>query len=272
MFRKVFSSITTGILVFLLTIPALQAQATQVKIIGPAIGYTSHDITTIATDLGQMLSASPGYSGSSASATVLSGLSLIEAFYHPSYRTATRTAVDTKHDYLVILPETIFYTSFPEATFEGVLQLSRRALNVCSKPLLLMPRGGSLSINALGENSYRIGNGCGIDVVPGGYAVEAAGLANPGSNTTNLRRQAYLLAATLFTKITGLNAATNTTYAPSDVGNSTVRGNLAATAVTENDTHATSAHYSTSRYNTGAVRYRTVTPPSGTAWQPIQAV
>lgn len=70
--------------------PLLYAQSTQVKIVGPDAAYTTHDMTTIASDLDAMLKATSGRSGSAASATVLSGLSLIETYYHPSYRNATR--------------------------------------------------------------------------------------------------------------------------------------------------------------------------------------
>ncbi|MGL5019968.1 MAG: PKD domain-containing protein [Luteolibacter sp.] len=255
----------TILTLLLFATPLLQAQSIQVKILGPDAAYTTHDMTTIALDLDAMLKATSGRSGSAASATVLSGQSLIEAYYHPSYRNATRAVTDTKYDYLVILPETGFLSKFPEGAFDGVLQMSRRALNVGSTPLLLMPRGGSLAIATVGENSYRIGNGSGIEVVPGGYAVEAvSGLSNPAT-TRNTRRQSYLMAASLYTKITGLNPATSTTYVPLDGGGLALDvSTLANAAVSANNTHATTPHYSTSRHNSGAIRFRTTTPPNNT--------
>lgn len=245
--------------------PLLDAQSTQVRIVGNDTAQTLHDIATIAADLDAMLKGTTGYSGSSASASVSPGRSLVEAFYSPSNRGWFRGILSTKYDYLVILPEIRYYQYLPEVTFDGVLQMSRMALNAGSKPLLLMPRGGTLPISSMGENSYRIANGCGIDVVPGGYAVNSqSGLSSP-TTTRDTRRQAYMLAATLYTKITGLNAATSTTYIPTDdVGSPLDVSNLAGKAVTAVNTHDTTNHYTTSRHNSGAIRYRTITPPNNT--------
>ncbi len=248
-----------------LTTSALSAAAIKVKIVGNDTAQTSHDIATIAVDLDAMLKASSGYSGSSATASVSPGRSLVEAFYSPSNRSWLRGILSTKYDYLVILPELGYYEYLPEVTFDGVLQMSRMALNAGSTPLLLMPRGTTLPIATMGENSYRIANGCGIEVAPGGYAVDSqSGLSSP-TTTRDTRRQAYLLAATLYTKITGLNAASSTTYIPTDdVGSALDVSTLAGKAVTAVNTHATPNHYTTSRHNSGAVRYRTITPPNNT--------
>ncbi len=236
----------------LLTASPLHSAAVNVRLVGLSTSYSSHDISAIATQLNGMLAATPGYSGSSAAATVFSGRSLTEAYYYPAYRDATRAAVAGDYDYLVILPETTWLYNYPEMTFDGVLQMSRKALAVGTTPLLLMPgTGTSAYINTLGTNSYRIGNGCGIHVIPGGYAAQSA---NQLSMTTN---QAYLLAATIFTKITGLNAASGTSYVPASVSN---YSSLAGTAVTTTNTHNTTVHYTTSRENSGLVRYRNITP------------
>jgi autotransporter-associated beta strand protein len=99
--------------------------------------------------------------------------------------------------------------------------------------------------------------------VPGGYAAQSAGLLNPSGN--NQLRQAYLLAATVFTKITGLDAASGTSYSPS-ISNF---ASLAGTAVTTTNTHKSTIHYSTSRENSGLIRYRAQTPANNSvryAW------
>ncbi len=259
---RVYGAIALSLL---LSTSALSAAAIDVKIVGNDTAETSHDIATIAVDLDAMLKASSGYSGSSASASVSPGRSLVEAFYSPSNRSWLRGILSTKYDYLIILPEIRYYEYLPEVTFDGVLQMSRMALNAGSTPLLLMPRGTTLPIGTVGGNSYRIANGCGIEVAPGGYAVDSqSGLSSP-TTTRDTRRQAYLLAATLYTKITGLNAATSTTYIPTDdVGSALDVSTLAGKAVTAVNTHATTKHYTTSRHNSGAIRYRTITPPNNT--------
>jgi len=244
------------LLLFIYSAPLLRAAVANVRVIGLSSSYGAHNATSIATELNSIFAGASGYTGSSASASVLSGRSLTEAYYHPSYRTATRAALAESYTHLVILPETFWLSVYPEMTFDGVYQMGRKAFGQGATPLLLMPgTGTSSNITTLGTNSYRIGNGCGIHIVPGGYAAQSASLIDP-STTTNQARQAYLLAATIFTKITGLNASTGSTYIPSVSSPST----LASTAVTTVNTHNTTVHYTTSRENSGLVRYRTITP------------
>ncbi len=255
-----FRIFTIALLLWSLNPLQLQAAAVNVRIVGPSTSFSAHDISAIAAELNNMLAATSGYSGSSAAATVLSSRSLTEAYYHPSYRDATRAAVTDDYDYLVILPETQFLHSYPEMTFDGVLQMSRKALDVGTTPLMLMPGTGTTAyVSTLGTHTYRIANGCGIHAIPGGYAAQSANLLGP-STANNKLRQAYLLAATVFTRITGLNAASDTSYSPS-ISNF---ASLAGTAVTTTNTHNTTTHYTTSRENSGLVRYRNITPPNNT--------
>jgi hypothetical protein len=245
-----------------------QAAAVKVGIIGPDASYAVHNATAIATELNQIFAAASGYAGSSVSATVLGGRTLTEAYYHPSYRAATRAVLDVKQDYLILLPETGFLYSYPEMVFDGVLQMSRRALNAGATPLLLMP--GNLNtfvVNTIGSNTYRVANGCGIDAIPGAYGTRTANLLTPPDDIGR-KSQAYLLAAMLFRKITGLNAA-DTSYIPTYAGTPLDVVNLTSIANTTLSTHQSTVHYSTSRETTGRVRYRTITPASNTvryAW------
>ncbi|MFU8893939.1 MAG: InlB B-repeat-containing protein [Luteolibacter sp.] len=229
--------------------------------VGLSTTSSTHDVPAVTTHLDNMLATATGYSGSSASSTVLTGRSLIEAYYHPDYRAATRAAVAGECDYLVIFPETTWLNNYPEMTFDGVLQMSRQSLHAGTKPLLLMPgRTSDAYTDVLGVHSYRIANGCGIHAVPGGYALKSAKLLSP-STTNNWDRQAYLLAATVFTRITGLNAITDTTYRPSTANTSTLTS-LAKTAEDTVNAQSTAVRYSTSRETAGLVRYRTFTPPN----------
>ncbi len=248
-------TITATLFLSIFAAPRLQAGGVNVRIIGPASSYASHDAAAIATELNNILAGASGYAGSSSSVTVLSGATLTEAYYHPSCRTATRAALAESYTHLVILPETGWLVSYPEQTFDGVYQMSRKAFAKGSTPLLLMPGTGTASnITNLGTNAYRIGNGCGIHIIPGGYAAQSASLVDP-STTTTQARAAYLLAATIFTKITGLNASTGSTYVPSVSSYSTLASTAASTITTQNST----VHYSTTRENSGLIRYRPFT-------------
>ncbi len=250
-------AITATLFLSIFAAPQLRAAVVNVRLIGPYLTQASHDSTAIAAELNSILAGASGYTGSTAAATVLDGNTLTEAYYHPTYRTSTRAALALSYTHLVILPETAWLNSYPEMTFDGVYQMSRKAFAQGATPMLLMPgTGTSGNVTILGTNAYRIGNGCGIHTIPGGYAAQSASLLDP-STTNNQARQAYLLAATIFTKITGLNATTGSTYVPTVSSPST----LATTAVTTINTHNSTVHYSTSRENSGLIRYRPITPP-----------
>lgn len=256
-------------LVFLLSsVWQARAEVIHVRLMGQNSLFTSQDGAAISTELNSILTGSGAYAGSSATSTVLGGRSLTEGFYHPSHRVATRAALAGSYDYLVILPETGFLASYPEIVFDGVLQMSRRALNTGATPLLLMPAASPLDVGRFGPQTYRIANGCGIEAVPGGYAAEAGSLLTPTS-ASDLKRRAYLLAATLFTKITGLNAATGSSYIPTHGGSPIDFTHLANVAATTLNTHSNTLHYSTPRETTGRIRFRPITPANNTvryAW------
>ena len=266
-FAKRSLSLPLGASVLLLA-QELRAEVIQVQLLGPNSLFTSYESADISFELNNILASATGYSGSSATTTVTGGRSLTEAYYHPFHRQATRPALLGNYDYLVLLPETDFTSTFPEMVFDGVLQMSRRALNAGSAPLLLMPGVSNAAVSNYGANSYRIANGCGIDVVPGGYSTQSGGLLAPAT-PLDIKRQAYLLAATIFTKITGLNAATDSTYISTQSGTPIDVANLANIAASTVSTHLNTTHYSTSRENTGRIRYRNIAPPNGTvryAW------
>ncbi len=256
---SVLRILTTALVLSLWIATQVRAEVIRVRLLGQNSLFSAQDSAAISTELNSILSAAAGSAGSSATTTVLGGRSLTEGFYHPTHRVATRAALIGNYDYLVILPETGFLAAYPEVVFEGVLQMSRRALNAGATPLLLMPGNSVSEVSNFGPQVYRIANGCGIDAVPGAYATQAGGLLG-ATSSLNLKRQAYLLAATLFTKITGLNAAAASSYAPTDNGSPIDFANLAGIAESTLNTRFNSLQYSGSRETTGRVRYRPITP------------
>jgi autotransporter-associated beta strand protein len=260
--------ITVLILHSLFVASQARAQVIRVHLMGQNSLFSEQDSQAIAAELNSILAVASGYEGSSAVSTVLGGRTLAEGLYHPTHREVTRTTLSGVYNYLIILPETAFLATYPESVFEGVLQMSRRALNVGAIPLVLMPGKSSTEISSFGPELYRIANGCGIDAIPGGYAAQSGELLAP-SSALDLKRRSYLLAATIFTKITGRNAATGSRYIPSESGIPIDPTSLANVASSSVGTHLNTVHYTTSRETIGRVRYRPIIPANNTvryAW------
>jgi len=209
------------------------------------------NMSLVATYLDTMFEQTPSFAGSSCewhSETYIDSLS--EAYYDTRYRATTAAKIADEYDVVVLVPYYEYLRVAPEFVFEGAWNLSRDILEAGAWPILLMGPGGSNSyVSIVGENAYRVANGCGISVNPAGYALSDQGLFIVSTGA----RQAYLVAASLYAQITGLNAA-NLAYAP--VSDSVT---LANSATNNYQAHLSQEHYNnTSRHDSGMVRYRNV--------------
>lgn len=206
------------------------------------------NISQVQVYLDGMLSATPSYAGSSCAWHGEANVdSLQEAHYDPRHSASTLAAIQGGYDYVVLLDWYIYLRWSPEFVFEGVLQLSKDILGAGAEPILLMGTGASnADLTAIGENAYRVANGCGIQINPAGYALYDQGIFSVNSSNT----QAYLVAASLYAQITGLSAA-DLAYAP--VAGSVT---LAQAADSILATQQGTTHYNTSRHETQMVRYR----------------
>lgn len=138
----------------------------------------------------------------------------------------------------------------PEVFYEGCTQFSKLILNtVSSTPMIFLPDNADEDVSVFGPIMYRVASGVGMDLIPGAYALDAAG-------ATIQAEEDYLYACAIFTQLTGLNA-TVSTYSPAGIsgGDATTLGNTAETTV---NLHATTVHYTTSYENDGAVVYRSL--------------
>jgi len=239
-------------------LPLSKAADVDVLLYSAQASDVSIDVEKTNGYLNEMLQQSAGYEGSSSSSFSQRGVnSLVEAIHDPKYRNTTITQISGNYDYVVFVPSSLtFYgkaisvKEFPELVFEASYQMSRYVLNAGAHPILLMgdPETQANAAKA-GENTYRIANGCGISANPAGYAIADQGLAG-ASTTTTLNQQAYLVAASLYSQITGLNAA-DLSYTP--VTDSQA---LADAAFNNLQFHSTATHYTTSVHNEGMMRYR----------------
>jgi hypothetical protein len=236
-------------------------------------GYSySSDVTLkyIAEYLWGLLEATSGYADAQVDYdSEAYAHSLSDIYYDPMHADLKAT-IGSGYRYVVLF-DSDQAQAYPEILYEGCKQLSQTVLDAGGTPLLMMYRTDYLETEQLGEYAYRAGNGCGVDVVPAGYALEVAGL--PGKQVAEARaQQAWLFACAIYTKITGLdpiatgyspsydkfewsyNEYYDTRYAISD----TDTANLRSYAVDAVETHSTNVHYNTSYEFDGSVVYRSI--------------
>ena len=265
------SALTLSISIGLGMLMKSQAEDIDVLLFSAEAGSVSIDVSQTSTYLNEMLLQTAGYAGSSCTSYSQSGVnSLVEAIHDPSYRNNTITQVTGNYQYVVLIPSSLTHSGlpvsvkeYPEMVFEASYQLSGPILNSGARPILLMGDPESqANASLVGENTYRIANGCGISANPAGYAVADQNLAGT-SNPTNLKKQAYLVASSLYSQITGFNAA-DLAYSPVSASQT-----LANAAMANLQTHQSATHYTTSVHNSGMIRYRyldlNAAPMNGTA-------
>ncbi|WP_372806794.1 hypothetical protein [Pontiella sp.] len=193
--------------------------------------------------------------------------SLADIYYDPMHA-GLKATIGAGYRYVVLF-ESEQGSAFPEIMYEGCRQLSQVVLEAGGTPLLMMYRSDTVETGQYGEYAYRAANGCGIDVVPAGYAMELAGLQGK-QTSANTARQAWISACAIYAEITGLDPAA-TGYAPSyehfdfyyndyvDTRYELSGADVAALrdhAVDAVSTHATNVHYTTGCELDGAVVYR----------------
>lgn len=211
---------------------------------------TGFDASKMSLYLDEMLKATPSFTGSSCTFhTEVDVDSLLEIHYDTRYSATTAAEIKKDYDVVVMVPYYLYPRWAPELTFEAVMQLSSEILAAGARPILLMSVGdGNGDAGVVGAHSYRIVNGCGIEVNPAGYALLDTGLFVRSLG----EQQAYLVAASLYAQITGLSAA-DLDYAP--VAESVV---LATAADANLVIQAGRTQYSGSQESRGMVRYRNV--------------
>jgi len=251
--RNLLKGLTCVCALILWENPLLRAKDVDVLLLSPQVASQNDpglNMTLVSSYLNTMLGQAPDFAGSSCTWHSQQYIdSLHEAYYDPRYSSSTAAAIAGDYDVVVLVPYFEYLTWAPEFVFEGVWNLGREILELGAEPILLMGPGSVTGNFATsGENAYRIANGCGISVNPAGYTLSAQGLYLPSTGN----RQAYVVAASLYAQITGLNAA-DLPYMP--VSGSEALANSATSIFQQ---HQALLHYNTSRHDSGMVRYRTV--------------
>lgn len=105
-------------------------------------------------------------------------------------------------DYIILIPDPYTIETMPGLYALGVSEIAREVANGTAETLLLMPwpNGTGSSVAHYEEMVYRAGRSGGFKVAPAGLAWDAESPTPTGTNA------AYLAAATIYSRIFGLNA------------------------------------------------------------------
>jgi hypothetical protein len=191
--------------------------------------------------------------------------SIADIYYDPQFTNLKSTIINGNYKYVIFFDSEQAYT-YPEIIYEACKQFSQPILEAGGTPMLMMNYSTYVKdADQLGTSLYRAANGNGIEVIPAGYAIEAANLQGRRVGEDRAE-QAMISASAIYKKITGLNAEDanyTPTYEHTDISSasqyalsaSTIT-TLATYATNAVDTHKNTEHYNTSYQNDGAVVYR----------------
>ncbi|MGJ8672612.1 Ig-like domain-containing protein [Rubritalea sp.] len=136
--------------------------------------------------------------------------SLADIYYDPVH-SDLKAQIGSGYRFVILFDSDQAY-AYPEVLYEGCKQLSDLALEAGSTPMMMMASSEYVGPITLGDYAYRAANGSGVEVIPGTYAMKAAGMQKD-QTAENVARQAWIAACTIYRKITGLDPA-DTSYTP----------------------------------------------------------
>jgi hypothetical protein len=236
----------------------------------PAMPPTLPDAHAIAAHLEGMLTADPAFGAPVVTATTIErtstvagggGTSLMNFFYLPGGRAARLAPLAEPASYVVLLDELFDPANrnasaealYPEIYFEGVRVLGCLARAAGAKPVVLMPLSPAGDAAMRAPLSYRVANGTGSILSPGGIAWDAVG-AEPADWPA---QGPFVAAATLYSTLTGRNAADGTYSPPGiDAGRAAMLARVAFETV---ESEAGKVHYQDPWR--GVMEVRTATAP-----------
>lgn len=252
--------------IFLLHAAAVQSDETSYS-------YSSDSTLKYTAEfLWGMLGETPGFEDSEVDyQSEARAHSLADIYYDPDHA-ALKAQAESGYRNVILFDSDQAY-AYPEILYEGTKQLSKIALEAGSTPMLMMASSRNVGPITLGEYAYRAGNGLGVEVIPGTYAMKDAGMQLQQS-AENVARQAWIGACVIYRKITGLDPA-DTGYTPTyqyfeyyvnasfnyDSRWPIATADLAELTAYANDaitTQEASVRYTTSYELDGSVVYRTI--------------
>ncbi len=167
------------------------------------------DASAICADLeGMIKAARPGVPVRVAFEPVAKNRTLMGWWYNPDTQPARDQLFSGQADYLLLAETEEIVRGYPEFFFEGVRALSREAGGKGIRAaLVLMSKPANTfrdtRVMAVAETVYRVGDGCGVDVIPAAFGWHEALMHNrvTGDSPVKARAGAYLAAAAIFCQL-----------------------------------------------------------------------
>lgn len=167
------------------------------------------DAALICSDLETMIKASsPDVPVRVTLESVTLSRSLMGWWYHPDTQAARTQLFTGKYDLLLVAENDDIVRDYPEFCFEGVRAVNQEARSHGIRTALVqMSKPGNsfrdTRVQTIAEKVYRIGDGCGIEVIPAAYAWHEALTHNriTGNSPVRARACAYLTAASVYCQL-----------------------------------------------------------------------
>jgi len=135
---------------------------------------------------------------------------LLGWWHHPDSRADRERLLAGSYDYILLAETDEIAGEYPELFFEGVRCVSQAAQSANARVVLvLMAKPGSSFRDTrflrLANTVYRVGDGCGLEVIPAAFAWNETLARNrmEGNSPMRARVNAFLTAATAFCQLTG---------------------------------------------------------------------
>ena len=169
------------------------------------------DSAAICSDLENMIRASnAGKPVRVTHESITRNRTLMGWWYHPDMAAARAQLFAGQYDFLLMAENDEMVRGYPEFFFEGVRAIAHEArARGIRTALVLMARPGNsfrdTRVQAVAELAYRVGDGCGVEVIPAAYGWREALARNrmAGDSPIKARACAYLSAASIYCQLTG---------------------------------------------------------------------
>lgn len=184
-------------------------QSVRVVLVSPKIHAGNIHAAEIVSDLESILKCATDLPVRVSMEMIDPFRSLMGWWYAATAGERRKQLFSSRPDLLLLAEEESFVNRYPEFFFEGVRVLSESAKAVSIPTgLLLLSRPGishrDKQVDMTASITYRVGNGCGVSVIPAGYGWERVLFHNrlPGDFQAKSRVNAFLAAAAVYAQWT----------------------------------------------------------------------
>ena len=185
--------------------------AIRIAVLSAAQQSGGVDATLVCADLEGMLKAGrPGKPVRVAFEPIAKNRTLLGWWYNPDSAAERAKLLAGRYDYLLLVESDDVVWGYPELFFEGVRAVSAGAAEKGTRSAVVLVAKPANSfrdkkVDSLAEIVYRVGDGCGVSVIPSAFGWMEALLHNriAGDSPVKKRANAYLTAAGICCELTG---------------------------------------------------------------------